>query len=201
MKKKRKSFQIALSSTFAAFCVALDYLCSLKTDTSRYTIYALPLLLAGMTFGPTIGALTGLAAGFISQALSYGIMPTTILWVLAPTAWGFISGLIAKGFKFKFSVFKVSINVAITSFIVLIINSLALIIDGYIANKPTAFVYANLFTRMITASIVGVFYTLMIILIMPKIDPRLKKSTTTDELNVIVQKDLNSAEITIKIKK
>lgn len=199
--KQRKNYQIALASTLAAFSVVLDQL-SLRTDTSKYTIYALPLLLAGMLYGPTIGAFAGFAAGFISQLIGYGLMPTTFLWVIAPCAWGFISGIIAKIFKHKNLPIQIIINVFITSVCVLFINSLALILDGYIYHYSTAFVYASLLTRFIVSLFIGTLYSIIIILINSRLNFNKKQQTSNENSNlkINVEQNENILEIELRIK-
>ncbi len=199
--KRKKIYTMALASTMAALSVALD-LFSMRSDTSRYTIYALPLLLAGMMFGPIIGGLAGLAEGIIIQLITYGFTPTTILWVIAPCAWGLISGLIAKIFKYKLTPIKVIINVMITSFIALFINTLALILDGLIYHQPTAYVYANLGIRILTAFIIGIFYIIMILIILPRISSKYKNNAL-EEKTITCETTSSNKEIniTLKIKK
>lgn len=199
--KRKKIYTMALASSMAALSVALD-LFSMRSDTSRYTIYALPLLISGMMFGPLVGGLAGLAEGIIIQLLTYGFTPTTILWVIAPCSWGLVSGLIAKIWKYKISTFKVVINVMITSFIALLINTFALIIDGLIYHYSTAFVYANLGIRIITAFVIGIFYILVILMVLPKINSKYKPSETEDnKINYEVISSNKEITITLKIKK
>ncbi len=129
--KHKKTYIIALSAMLVALSLVID-LISIKTDSTKYTLYALPLLISGIYFGPLVGGLVGLCEGLISQTLTYGLTPTTILWIIAPFTWGLLSGIISRLFKYKLSNFKLSLTVLITSFVVLIINKICLIIDGYI---------------------------------------------------------------------
>lgn len=197
--KKKLTYTISLSSLMAAFSIALD-LFSLRTDTSRFTIYALPLLLTGIMFGPLAGALAGLAEGLIIQLITYGLTPTTILWIIAPMCWGLISGLINKLFKNKYSNLKTIINVFITSFIVLFINTISLILDGLIYHYSTAFVYTNLSIRIIVCIIIAILYSSLLIVIIPRLKGINKQDKKTNEFLVLNNKN-DEIQLELHIKK
>lgn len=158
MKKRSKVSNLALAAIMADLAIVLDMI-SIRGEFTKYTIYALPLILTGMLFGPYIGALSGAIAGFIVQLLTYGITPTTPLWIIAPVAWGFLSGVLALAFKKDYKWQKVAIIVFATSLIVTGINSLALVLDGLIMDYPTTYVLTGLFLRVVTSLGIGIFYT------------------------------------------
>ena len=160
--------KISISSAMAALATILNLL-SVRTDTNLYSIYALPLLISGILYGPLVGSLTGFATGFIVQLCTYGLQPTTFLWLMAPISWGLVSGLIAKLFKYKINKLIIALEVSLSSIIALILNSLGMILDGLIYNYSTAFVYAGLLLRVGVSIIVGIFYFAMLSLIMPRI--------------------------------
>lgn len=196
--KTKTTYKIALTSMMVALSVSID-LFSLKTDTSKFTIYALPLLLSGMMYGPLIGGLTGLISGFISQIISYGLTPTTIIWILAPCFWGLSSGFIAKLFKYSYDKYKIAFNVTITSIIVLIINTIAMILDGLIYHYATTYVYTNLIMRISIALFIDIFYITAISLILPKVTNKI--GSTEEKIKILSSKHNNEIDIKIKIKK
>lgn len=159
---------ITISSVMAAFSVVLN-LMSVRTDTSLYTIYALPLLIAGILYGPVVGLYSGLATGIIVQIFTYGITPTTILWLLAPASWGLFSGFISYLFDYKIKSINTFAIVFICSTIALIINTLALKLDGLYYGYSTAFIYSNLVLRIISSFIIGIFYFIILVIILPRI--------------------------------
>ena len=166
---KIKTRHITLSAMMAALAVALDYL-SFKTDSTKITLYSLPLLLSGILFGPWIGLLTGMVAGFLSQLLTFGLGPTTPLWMLAPMCWGFISGLLFhKGFKRKPSNVSIITTVIVTSLVCLSVNTLCLWLDGLIYHYPTPYVLTQLLGRIITSLLIGSLYCVFIILTFPRL--------------------------------
>ena len=166
--KQNLTRKMAIASVMAAFSVVLN-LISVRTDSSLYTIYALPLLLSGIFYGPLVGLYAGLATGIIVQLFTYGISPTTILWVLAPASWGLFSGFIAYLFDYKTNKFKLLINIFACSSIALILNTLAMILDGIYYNYSYAYVFANLNLRILFAFIIAIFYFVVISVITPRL--------------------------------
>lgn len=165
--KKLTTYQIAVAASMAALAFVLDYV-SIRTGTMKFTIYGLPLLLSGILFGPVIGGLSGLVEGFISQAI-YGFGPTTIFWMLAPIAWGLVSGIVTKIVKKEsFDSKKVVIVVITTSIIVLGLNTFAMWIEGIIYEADTAYIIANLPARLGTSLVLAVAYCFVLIIILPR---------------------------------
>ncbi|MGM9858335.1 MAG: folate family ECF transporter S component [Bacilli bacterium] len=162
---KIKTKQITVAALLAALSVVLDYL-SFRTDSTKLTLYSLPLLISGMIFGPWVGLLTGVVAGFLAQLLSYGLSLTTLLWMLAPMAWGFFSGLILhKGFKkTKGSNVSIICTIVITSIICLSLNTLCIYLDGVIYHYPTPYVLTQLLGRFITSLLIASLYSVFMIL-------------------------------------
>ncbi len=167
--------KITLSSVMASLSIILN-LISVRTDSSLYSIYALPLLLTGMLFGPLCGLFAGFTTGFIVQLVTYGLMPTTILWLLAPMSWGLISGLLAKLFHYKNKPIWIIFNVTISSISALFLNSLGMILDGLIYQYPTEYVYVELGLRCVTATVVGIIYCIILIAILPRLEFLRKKA-------------------------
>ena len=167
--KKYSVKDISLASTFAALSIILDVL-SVRTDSSKYTLYGLPLLFAGILFGPWVGLLTGLVSGFLSQLLTFGLSITTPLWMIAPMLWGFISGLLFHNvFKKKESPKNIVLTVILTSVFVTLTNTLALYLDGLIYHYPTPYVIAQLGVRLITSIMLAIIYSILIQGVLPKI--------------------------------
>ncbi len=160
--------QISIASAMAAFAIILNLL-SVRTDTSLYSIYALPLLLTGILFGPLIGTYAGFATGFVVQIVTYGLMPTTFLWLMAPISWGLISGLLSKFFHYKIRRSIIVLEVAISSFSALFLNSVGMILDGLYYQYPTEFVFTGLVLRIFMAIIVGIFYIFLLSILLPRL--------------------------------
>lgn len=167
--KKYSIKDISIASTFAALSIILDVL-SVRTDSSKYTLYGFPLLFSGILFGPWIGLLTGLVSGILSQFFTYGISITTPIWILAPIIWGFLSGLFFHNtFKKKESPKYIILTVILTSIIVTLTNTLAMFLDGIIYHYPAPYVFAQLGIRMINSILLAIVYSILIQGILPRI--------------------------------
>lgn len=128
-------FRMIFCSMMAALSFVLTF-CEIPFIVT-ITLYGIPLVFVGVVFGPGYGLLTGLLAGFLEQ-IRYGISIQTIFWLLAPMAWGGISGLvhfilriIIREDKVYKKVICYSVAIILTSIIANIFNSAALVLLGY----------------------------------------------------------------------
>lgn len=97
MQKKRKSTLKALvySAMLAAVSVIMArLLCFATPNGVRWSLDKFPLFLAGMFFGPVMGALTGFVADFIGSIMQFGFNP---LLCLPAILYGLFGGLL-RGF-------------------------------------------------------------------------------------------------------
>ncbi len=160
--------QMAIAASMATFAIVLDYI-SFKTNESKYTLYGLPLMITGILFGPLVGALAGFVTGMIAQII-YGLSATAPLWMLAPIAWGFISGLLAKALKSEdFNPKKVIVTVFLTSAVATGLNTLAMWLDGLIMGYPTPYIITGLVARCGIAIAFGIFYCFVLIITLPRL--------------------------------
>lgn len=148
--RKSLTFRIALAASMAALAIVLDY-ASLHTETTKFTLYGFPLLLTGYLFGSLTGGLAGLTVGFVSQLMSgYGFSISTPLWMLAPLAWGLVSGILAHFLsKKRLSLLSVIMTVVITSLSCTVLNTAALYIERkFILDLPSVIVFSELGMRV-----------------------------------------------------
>lgn len=89
---------LATAGLFAALSLVCGKFLAFNIgDTIRFSFENLPIILCGMIFGPTVGALTGLAADIIGCILrGYAINPVL---TLAAAFIGFSAGAIFNSFK------------------------------------------------------------------------------------------------------
>ena len=93
MKKSNISIR---RMTINAVLVAIYVICSLylviPMGGLKITIEALPVILCAVLFGPVDAAIVGGLAEFLNQLLTFGITPTTALWVLPAVVRGLFVG-------------------------------------------------------------------------------------------------------------
>lgn len=71
----------------------------IHTGNFKLTFVALPVILAALLIGTPPALLVALLGEFLTQLLTFGLMPTTFLWVIPPMAWGLVG--IAAGYAAK----------------------------------------------------------------------------------------------------
>ena len=144
----------ALSVVFARLIVPMP------NATTRFSIEAVPIFIAGMLFGPLPGAFTGFAADFIGCLFTpYGYNP---IFCVPPILYGLSAGLFRPWLTQKVS--PVRIAVAFLPAIVLgsILyqsGSLALIYGG---ESKLAFFVTKLATRSVQFAVTGVLDVLLV---------------------------------------
>ena len=168
--KKKVVLKICVSGMLAALAFVLNNYLAIDLFEMKLTLYALPLMVCGMLFGPVTGLLCGVVTGFLCQLFSkYGLTVTAPLWMLAPIAWGSLSGVMMKLFKNDYKLWKVVASVVVVSLIVVGLNSFAMIIDGLVFEYPTEYVLAKLGLRIITALVNSVIYTALLYVLLNRL--------------------------------
>ena len=68
--KKSLVFRICVAGMLAALAFVLNNYFAIDLFEMKLTLYALPLMICGMYFGPITGLLCGLVTGFLCQLFS-----------------------------------------------------------------------------------------------------------------------------------
>ena len=110
--KNNKSFiavrAIACCAMLAAISIVLARLLSFSTpDGVRWSLDKFPLFLAGMLFGPVMGALTGFTADFLGSLMQYGFNP---LLCLPAILYGLFGGVFSFYLRKKFTVIRLGFS-------------------------------------------------------------------------------------------
>ena len=99
--KKNKVFKLTFCSIMASLSIVLTFL-EVNLPVFNVALYGLPLVLTSILFGPSYGLLAGLIAGSVEQIYN-GLSIQSFVWIIAPLAWGGLSGLVYHTLK---NVFK-----------------------------------------------------------------------------------------------
>ena len=152
--------------TFIALLTALFYIFSVFLTINpigniKFTLQSMPLFIGSALFGPVAGALIGGVGMLLNQMLSsYGLTPTTILWVLPYIVSGLVAGIIFD--KYNINKNKMYINIIIfiiLSLIITFLNTLAFYIDSKMFGYYSyALVFGNLIYKIISAIILSIVY-------------------------------------------
>ena len=108
-KKKMATKTLAYCAMLSAISVALARLAGLMPDeSSRFSIEAVPIFLAGMLFGPLAGGLVGFTADFVGCLFSpFGFNP---IFCVPPILYGVFGGVFQKYLGKKVSVPRLAVS-------------------------------------------------------------------------------------------
>jgi ECF transporter S component (folate family) len=94
MKKTKLTIRrMAINAVMMAIYIILSTHFTIPLGGLKITIEALPVILCAVLFGPVDAAIVGGLAEFVNQLLTFGITPTTALWILPAVARGLFVGL------------------------------------------------------------------------------------------------------------
>ena len=91
-KSKLTVRRMAINAVMIAIYVVLAMYLTIPLGGLKITIEALPVIICAVLFGPADAAIVGGLAEFINQLLTFGITPTTALWVLPAVVRGLFIG-------------------------------------------------------------------------------------------------------------
>ncbi len=141
MQSSKKSLFTTQSLTRVAILISMSFLLKsffvLTLPTYRFTFYDIPLMVAGIMYGPIIGGLSGLIVDWFN-ILVPNYATGFNLFTLSSMMWGIIPGILLFGRK-ELSMFRIIFTVLLTSIICFSINSYQLYLfmgSGMLADLP-----------------------------------------------------------------
>ena len=177
MSKNKSTFffsawRIAVDSLLTAMFFALSML-SIKTGPINFTVASLPAVLAALLYGPADGFLVAFIGSFLEQMLNYGLTPTTILWMLAPSARGLVVGFLVNAVhklhpeEAIFTKKRLPLLFVFTicaSLVVSCLNTAVMYIDSKMYHYYTfAYVFGSFLWRILSGIITAILVCLVII--------------------------------------
>lgn len=182
--KKSRVFKMVFCAIMSAMATILS-LFEVNLPIFNVALYGIPLIFTSIMLGPGYGLLAGLISGGIEQIYK-GLSIQTFIWIIAPLAWGFLSGAIYLGLKKCFGDNKVykkiiyyTLGILASILVANLANSFALAIFGYVSgageNIKTFLVFA--ISRMVSIPVHVIVYVPICYLIVE----RMKKIMFIDE--------------------
>lgn len=162
--KKIKTQTLVLSSLLMAMHIVLSFF-SITLPVMKINLSGLPIIVGGLLFGPMLGTLVGLLGSLLYQILSYGLMSTTILWIIPHAVRGFIVGLWAKQRNFRVSKSETIIVIVISSVVATVLNTIGMYIDGIVWGYEAA-AFASIGIRLVNSVITSIIYVVIVIPLM-----------------------------------
>lgn len=167
---KSKTRRIALCAMLAAMFECLS-LISINLGSMKITLDFLPIIIAAMLFGPVEGAIVGLAGSFLNQLLSYGLTPTTVLWILPAGVRGLLVGFYAKKHSFSLNREQTVFILILSALVVTALNTGVMYLDSVIIGYPFAATAITVVLRVVNGILTAILFTF----ILPTVIERLRK--------------------------
>ncbi|HIS02623.1 MAG TPA: folate family ECF transporter S component [Candidatus Pullichristensenella avicola] len=141
-----------------ALFVLLSYI-SIDFFFLKLTFASFPIIVSSLLFGCVDGMAVGAIGEFIHQMLTYGLTPTTILWVLPAFARGLIIGLYAQKRGFDLNMKQTAVIVLVSSLVVTALNTAALYLDAAIVGYPAGLNFLRIVLRFVSSVVMAAVYT------------------------------------------
>lgn len=161
--KKMRTQTLVLSALLMAMYVVLSEF-SINLPFLKIGFSPIPVILGGLLFGNLIGGMVGILGSFLSQLVTYGLMWTTIFWVIPVGVRGFLVGVYAKKKQYRLKGIEIFLLILVTSMIVTILNTLGLYaskIMDIATWKET--IWVILWPRMLSSVMTSCVYAIVVI--------------------------------------
>ena len=162
-KKKDWTLRITYDGLLAALCAILGSVAAIDISIAKLTFENVPIVIAGLLFGPVDGMLVGFVGTFLSQLLRYGLEASTMLWVAPYVFSGLAVGIGAMICRFRPKIWQLIIIMIVDAVIVTGLNTLGLYIYYYyILQTPKETVFAAIPVRLAVSVVKGIIYAILI---------------------------------------
>ena len=176
---KKRSFttkQMALDSVLAAVCAVLGYF-GPDFGNLKITFEGLPVIIAGLFFGPLDGAAVGGIGTLLYQLLRYGITATTPLWILPYVLCGLLVGWMGPRVGAGKSRPRLGLVILAGEGLIFLLNTLVIYADSKIYGYYSyAYVFGSFVLRAGICAAKAVLYTA----VLPTLLSALRRSGVPD---------------------
>lgn len=153
--------RLTTNAVLIALYVVLSFV-SLNFGFLKLSFALLPVFLSALCFGAVDAVAVGAVASFIQQMLTYGFTATTVLWMLPPIVLGALVGLYARSKQFNMTIRQHAFIIAIGCLTVTTINTVVMLIDGWVYGYPVAFTFSVVSLRYVSSIAMAVIYTIVV---------------------------------------
>ena len=163
MKLRNQSlvFKMTLMGLSLALYIALSY-ASINLQFIKISMTGLPVIFIAVVYGPIEGMLVGGIGEFIYQLGSYGLTPTTPLWILPVIVRGLIVGLLFKQKDVKQHLKLWIFTIILCCLAVTIINTFVIWLDAKIFEYPSQLTTITILFRFLGSIASAVVYALIV---------------------------------------
>ncbi|MDO4812321.1 MAG: ECF transporter S component [Eubacteriales bacterium] len=172
-KEKFTARKIVMIAMLTAVYVVLCLVGTIRLWWMNISVASLPLIIAAMLFGPVGGLLVGLLGSFLEQLLTYGLMATTVLWLVPNTVRGLLLGVYIKKKGYHLSRVQLIGALCIAALIVTALNTVVMYLDSVIQGYYS---YAYVFGGAVTRVIAGIATAVIMAFVAPPVVELLERT-------------------------
>lgn len=171
MKKRRNQtlLRLVLDAMFIALYVVLSFFLSVRIPPLIKISWAsLPLLVAAFLFRPVDALAVAFCGSFLEQLLSYGIGPTTPVWMAPAMLHALFVSLLAPLCRKGHCRVRQTVLIAVSEFFLTFTNTAALYLDAKIVGYSLGAITVVLPTRLLNGGIRAVLSAVLVpVLLVP----------------------------------
>lgn len=167
--------KIVMIAMLTAVYVVLCLVGTIRLWWMNISVASLPLIIAAMLFGPIGGMLVGLLGSFLEQLLTYGLMATTVLWLVPNTVRGLLLGLYMKKKSYHLSRAQLVGAIVTAALITTALNTVVMYLDSVIQGYYS---YAYVFGGVVTRVAAGIATAVVMAFVAPPVVKLLERTMT-----------------------
>ena len=154
--------RITYDGLLAALCAVLGSVAAIDIGIAKLTFENVPVVIAGLMFGPVDGMLVGFVGIFLSQLLRYGLDASTMLWVAPYVLSGLVVGLGALICRFRPKFWQLLSILIADAVVVTGANTFGMYTYySYILQTPKQTMFAAIPVRLAVSVVKGVLYAIL----------------------------------------
>lgn len=165
-REKFTTRKIVMIAMLTAVYVILCLVGTIRLWWMNISVATLPLIIASLLFGPVGGLLVGLLGSFLEQLLSYGLMATTVLWLVPNTVRGLLLGVYFRKLNYRPTCAQLIGALVIAALITTALNTLVMYLDSVVQGYYS---YAYVFGGVVTRVIAGVITAVVMAFVAPPV--------------------------------
>ncbi len=171
-KAKISTRMLVTLALLTALYVVLSLVGTINLWWIKISVDSLPIILGALLYGAPGGLLVGFLGSFLGQLLSYGLTPTTLLWVLPAAVRGLLLGWYAARHGFRLSRAQTVGALCVTALLVTSLNTLVMYLDSVIYGYYT---YAYVFGGLVTRVAAGLLTAIVMAFVAPPVAERIAR--------------------------
>lgn len=170
-KKQMTTERIVMNAVMIGVYIALSYF-AIQIGGLKITFEHFPVVLCAVLFGPVDAMLVGGIGELINQLFTFGLTPTTALWILPIVVRGLVLGLCSKLFKREMGHSAILEKQVPVMFVIVCvisgvlsscINTVAFYVDSKMFGYYSyALVFGALFMRIVLSCITSVIISISV---------------------------------------